>query len=38
MEVTAQIASMDHPIGHLLGNAHEVTESVACLKGEGPKD
>ena len=36
MEVTAQITSMDHPIGRLLGNAHEV--SVACLKGEGPED
>ena len=38
MEVTAQITSMDHPIGRLLGNAHEVAESVACLKGEGPED
>ena len=38
MNVTAQITSMDHPIGRLLGNAHEVAESVACLKGEGPED
>ena len=27
MEVTAQITSMDHPIGRLLGNAHEVAEA-----------
>ncbi|HIH53144.1 MAG TPA: thymidine phosphorylase [Candidatus Poseidoniaceae archaeon] len=38
MEVTAQITSMDHPIGRLLGNAHEVAESIHCLRGEGPED
>ena len=38
MRVTAQITSMDHPIGRWLGNAHEVAETVACLRGEGPND
>jgi len=38
MEVTAQITSMDRPIGRMLGNAHEVAESVHCLRGEGPED
>ena len=38
MSVTAQITSMDHPIGRWLGNAHEVAETVACLHGDGPAD
>lgn len=38
LECSALITSMDRPLGDAVGNAIEVTESVACLKGEGPED
>lgn len=36
--VQALITSMDVPLGLTVGNALEVVESVACLKGQGPAD
>lgn len=38
IQVTAQLTDMDHPIGTMLGNSHEIVESIACLKGLGPSD
>ena len=38
MDVTAQLTQMDHPIGVMLGNSHEIAESIDCLKGKGPAD
>jgi len=38
IEVTAQLTQMDHPIGSMLGNSHEIAESIDCLKGMGPQD
>jgi pyrimidine-nucleoside phosphorylase/thymidine phosphorylase len=36
--VQALLTNMDVPLGRTVGNALEVFESVACLKGDGPDD
>ena len=38
IEVVAQLTQMDHPIGDMLGNSHEIVETIDCLKGVGPDD
>jgi pyrimidine-nucleoside phosphorylase len=35
---TALVTNMNQPLGRMAGNAIEVNESVAALKGEGPAD
>jgi len=37
-KVRALLTSMEEPLGRNVGNATEVAESIACLRGEGPAD
>lgn len=37
-QVTAFLTDMDQPLGRYVGNAAEVNESLAVLRGEGPED
>ena len=38
VRVRAVLSDMGTPLGRKVGNALEVEESIACLRGEGPED